>query len=71
MNDYYYLTPEQHVVRVRHRARPATYNVPMRSKTFVIQEFMGDKWSMPACPEVTLGTLNKLVYIGWAPVVNS
>ncbi len=73
MNWFYYLTHDESLIyRVRSSARPATYNVPIRTKAWAVFAFVddpedGSNWVLQA-RLMTLSDLDAMHFIGWTPL---
>lgn len=52
------------IVRIKSWRRPSISSKPPRGGTWVVEELKEGQWIMPPLPEVTWGTLKKLIYIG-------
>jgi len=63
---FYYLTENERVIRVFAKQKPSVYRM-LKSCTWIVQEWGGEHWEMPCFPEITLGKLNKMIYLGKAP----
>jgi hypothetical protein len=66
---FYYLTPDEHVVRIRASRKPSKRNAPSRG-TWILQEQIihpisfDKKWTIGCAPEITWFTLSGFTYIG-------
>jgi len=63
MNHYYYLVPNDEVIRIPANRKPGANTIP-KSTTWVVYEYYKCKWQMSPFPEITLGQILKLQYIG-------
>jgi hypothetical protein len=64
VNLYRYLDPENMgVIQIKASRRPSVETRP-RMGTWIVNEWTNEGWKMPPFPEVTWGTLSKLVYLG-------
>lgn len=64
MNIYYYVDKDDYPIRIRAKRKPNA-----RRDTWVIQEFVDGKWSMPCFPEITWRLLNTFTYVGSTKVL--
>lgn len=60
---YFHYADDTGVIRIRAGRRPSEHTKPKRG-TWVIRERAGARWIMPACPEITWGTLSRFEYLG-------
>ncbi len=69
MKHHFYLTPDERIIRITHRAKPASYNIPMiGSKKFPVFEFnvLLGKWSPRVNEsEIEFSDLDRMHYLGW------
>lgn len=63
MNHYYYIMPDDQVIRISANRKPGPNTIPKRT-TWVVYEYWKGKWHMSPFPEITLGQILKLQYIG-------
>lgn len=64
---YFHYSDGEGVIRIRHSRKPPQ-NQPW-SGTWVVRELSKElKWEMPPFPEITWGTLSKMVYLGSVPL---
>ena len=64
MKKYLYLHgAKQHPIFVHADSRPSAKSVPKRG-TWIVKEFNGKEWQMPAFPEIMWGTLKHQKYVG-------
>jgi hypothetical protein len=65
MRYYFYLTPEGSPIRIMAKRKPSKYT-QSGAGTWIVNEYssLRNTWTLPAYPEITLGTLNKMQYIG-------
>jgi hypothetical protein len=65
MRNYFYLTPEGAPIRIKAKRKPSKHTLS-GAGTWIVNEYnsLRDTWTLPAYPEITLGTLNKMQYIG-------
>jgi hypothetical protein len=61
MRVHNYLHPDGGVIKIRSYRRPSEKSA---RGIWVVREFTDGKWQMPCCPEITWGTLKKLIYLG-------
>lgn len=68
---YFYLTEDDHVIRIWAKKRPSEAT-RRRAVTWVVKEYSGeDGWFMPAFPEIGWVTLRSLRYIGKVDAVTT
>lgn len=51
-------------IRIKAKRKPSLITMP-KSGTWVVNEWNGERWTMPCFPEIIWETLNKLNYIGY------
>jgi hypothetical protein len=63
---FHHYAVDNTVIRIRSRYRPSMAR--LGRGTWVVRELANGEWIMPACPEITWGTLKSLEYLGSVPV---
>lgn len=61
------MTEAEHIIRVKSRARPATYNVPMKFNSWAFSINDRGVW-VEMERRVNLDELNAMEFIGWSGV---
>lgn len=60
---YHYSDESGRCIRILAKRQPLLNGI-YQNKTWVVQEKENGKWTMPCFPEITVGTLRKLEYMG-------
>lgn len=63
MREYFYLENGVTLIKIISNRKPGP-NTKTRSGTWIVHEVFDGQWIIPCFPEITLGQLNNLVYIG-------
>lgn len=65
MRTYFYYAHKEGgeaVIRIMAKRKPSAATIPAIG-TWVARELIGNEWLMPSCPEITWGTLSKMVFL--------
>jgi hypothetical protein len=65
--NYYHYHDKDGLIRIKARVKPTEKYAP-KSGTWIVEEFIDGKWSMPCFPEITWRRLSKLSYLGFIAV---